>query len=60
MSLEQSGEGFSIPAIHLEVIAKIPRIEQSEFNKIVNHAKEECPVSKLMKAKITMDALLEQ
>jgi lipoyl-dependent peroxiredoxin len=60
VSLEQSGEGFSIPAIHLEVIAKIPRIEQSEFNKIVNNAKEECPVSKLMKAKITMDAILEK
>jgi osmotically inducible protein OsmC len=60
VSLEESEEGFSIPAIHLQVIAKIPHIEQSEFNKIANNAKEGCPVSKLMKAKITMDAILEK
>lgn len=57
--LEQSQEGFSIPAIHLQVSAKIPHIEVNDFNKIANNAKEGCPVSKLMKAKITMDAVLE-
>jgi len=59
VSLEKSEGSFSIPAIHLEVIAKIPRIESSEFNKIANKAKEGCPVSKLMKATITMDAILD-
>jgi len=42
------------------VTAKVPNIEQSKFNEIVNSAKEGCPVSKLMNAKITMDALLEK
>lgn len=60
VSLEKSEEGFSIPAIHLQVTAKISRIEQSEFNKIINNAKEGCPVSKLIKAKITLDAVLEK
>jgi osmotically inducible protein OsmC len=55
VSLEKSAEGFSISAIHLEVMAKIPRIESSEFNTIANKAKEGCPVSKLMKATITME-----
>ena len=59
ISLEKSEEGFAIPAIHLQVTAKISRIEPSEFNKIANNAKEGCPVSKLMKATITMDATLE-
>jgi len=59
VSLEKSEEGFSIPAIHLQVTAKIPRLEQSEFSKIATDAKEGCPVSKLMKATITMDATLE-
>lgn len=59
VSLEKSEEGFSIPAIHLQVTAKVPRVELSEFNKIANNAKEGCPVSKLMKAAITMDATLE-
>lgn len=59
VSLEKSEEGFSIPAIHLQVTAKIADIEQSEFSKIATQAKEGCPVSKLMKATITMDATLE-
>lgn len=60
VSLEKSEGGFSIPAIHLEVTAKVPHAEQAVFNKIANDAKEGCPVSKLMKAKITMDATLEK
>ena len=60
ISLEKSEEGFSIPTIELQVIAKVPTIEQSEFIKIANDAKDGCPVSKLMNAKITMDAKLEK
>lgn len=60
VTLEKSEDGFSIPAIHLKVNATIPRIEQSEFNTIANQAKEGCPVSKLMKATITMDVTLEK
>jgi len=39
--------------------AKIADIEQNEFSKIATQAKEGYPVSKLMKAIITMDATLE-
>lgn len=60
VSLEKSGEGFSIPTIHLQVTAKVANIEQNKFNAIANNAKEGCPVSKLMNAKITMDAVLEK
>ena len=59
VSLEKSEGGFSIPAIHLQVTAKIPGANPSVFNKAANDAKEGCPVSKLMNAKITMDASLE-
>lgn len=59
VSLEKSEGGFSIPAIHLQVTAKIPGANSSIFNKVANDAKEGCPVSKLMNAKITMDATLE-
>ncbi|MBX9702648.1 MAG: OsmC family peroxiredoxin, partial [Silvanigrellaceae bacterium] len=60
ISLEKGASGFSIPAIHLTVSAKVPQIEQNEFSEIANTAKEECPVSKLMKATITMEARLEK
>jgi osmotically inducible protein OsmC len=59
VSLEKSDEGFSIPAIHLQVQATISKIDQATFDKIAHEAKNGCPVSKLMKAKITMDATLE-
>ncbi|KTC81579.1 OsmC family protein [Legionella brunensis] len=59
VSLEKSVDGFSIPAIHLQVHAKIPNISKEAFQSAANKAKEGCPVSKLMKAKITMDASLE-
>ncbi|MDP3558941.1 MAG: OsmC family protein [Legionellaceae bacterium] len=59
VSLEKSDEGFFIPFIHLQVSAKIPHATQAIFQKAATSAKEGCPVSKLMKASITMDATLE-
>jgi osmotically inducible protein OsmC len=59
VTIEKSVEGFSIPAIHLEVMAKVPHMESNEFNDIANQAKKGCPVSKLMNATITMNAKLE-
>lgn len=59
VSLEKSNDGFSIPSIHLNVVAKIPNIDVAKFNEIANNAKAGCPVSKLMNAKISMDATLE-
>ena len=59
VTLEKVGEGFEITASHLNVVAKIPGADQAKFEQIANKAKEGCPVSKLLKAKITMDATLE-
>jgi osmotically inducible protein OsmC len=59
VTLDNVGEGFDITASHLNVVAKIPGTDQAKFEQIANKAKEGCPVSKLMKAKITMDARLE-
>ena len=39
--------------------AKIPGADNAKFQEIANKAKTGCPVSKLLKAKITMDAKLE-
>ena len=59
VTLEKVGEGFEITASHLNVVAKIPGADQAKFERIANKAKEGCPVSKVLKAKITMDARLE-
>jgi lipoyl-dependent peroxiredoxin len=58
VTLEKTAEGFSIPAIHLELQASLPDTDQAQFDEIANKAKENCPVSKLLNAKITLDAKL--
>lgn len=58
VTLEKVGNGFEITASHLSVVAKIPGADQAKFEEITNKAKTGCPVSKLLKADITMDARL--
>jgi osmotically inducible protein OsmC len=59
VTLEKVGEGFEITSSHLTVTAKIPGVDNAKFQEIANNAKANCPVSKLLKARITMDATLE-
>ena len=59
VTLEKVGDGFEITSSHLDVVAKVPGIDQVRFTEIATKAKVGCPVSKLLKAKITMDAKLE-
>ncbi len=59
ITLEKVGEGFSITASHLTVNAKIPGADAETFARIAGEAKQGCPVSKLLNAKITMDAHLQ-
>jgi len=59
VTLEKSATGFEITAVHLVVKAKIPGADDAKFMEIANQAKAGCPVSKVLNAKITMDATLE-
>jgi osmotically inducible protein OsmC len=59
VTLDKVGDGFEITASHLTVIAKIPGADKAKFEELAGKAKAGCPVSKLLKAKITMDATLE-
>lgn len=59
VTLDKDGDGFSITKIHLDMNAKIPGIDDAEFQKIAKGAKEGCPVSKVLNAEITLDARLE-
>ena len=58
VTLEKVGAGFEITASHLTVNATIPGADDAKFQEIANRAKAGCPVSKLLKARITMDAKL--
>lgn len=59
VTLAKDGEGFSITKVHLTTRAKVPGTDQAKFTEIAKQAKEGCPVSKVLKAEITMDATLE-
>lgn len=59
VTIEKIGTGFEITASHLRVVAKIRIANKEKFQEVANKAKEDCPVSKLMNARITMDARLE-
>ena len=56
VTLEKQGEGFGITKVHLTVEARVPNADDAAFQQAAKTAKENCPVSKLFNAEITMDA----
>lgn len=58
VTLEQLADGYAITAVHLVLSAKIPGADQETFGRLAATAKAGCPVSKLLKADITLDAKL--
>lgn len=59
VKLEKTDAGFAITSVHLEVKARVPGADQQAFTTAANNAKAGCPVSKVLKAEITMNASLE-
>ena len=58
VTLLKTDAGFSITAVHLKVRAKIPNMTPPEFQKFAEAAKSGCPVSRVLKAEITMETRL--
>ena len=59
VKLEKTDAGSAITSVHLEVKARVPGADQQAFATAANNAKAGCPVSKVLKAEITMNASLE-
>ena len=57
--LEKQEGGFRITSVHLEVRARVPGADAQAFETAANNAKAGCPISRLLKAEITMDARIE-
>ena len=49
-------EGFAVTGVHLDVVAVVPGASEDAVRKAAEQAKEGCPISKLLKAPITMNA----
>ena len=58
VTLEKKGDGFEITMVHLKLEAKIPGATAEQFKELAMKAKAGCPVSKLFKTEITLDAKL--
>ncbi|MGJ3230726.1 MAG: OsmC family protein [Oceanicaulis sp.] len=59
VTLDKAGEGFEITAVHLSVRAEVSGLDADAFEKFAKAAKDNCPVSKLLSAEITLDAGLD-
>jgi lipoyl-dependent peroxiredoxin len=60
VTLDKVDSGWAITKVHLDVAAQLRGITASAFEAAAVSAKENCPVSRLLKAEITMTAHLEQ
>jgi osmotically inducible protein OsmC len=58
VSLDPDGQGFRISSSALTLRATVPDLDQATFARIARDAEQNCPVSKVLKAEITLDAKL--
>lgn len=59
VTLDKVHGGFAITAVHLSLRAKIPGADRAAFEQAVEAAKNGCPVSKVLNAEITLEAVLD-
>ena len=58
VTMEKLEVGFTVTKIHLDVTARIPGVDKAAFEKAAQEAKAGCPISRLLKAEITMTSRL--
>lgn len=56
--MEKLDAGWAVTESRLTVVATIPGADAAKFQNAAKRAKEGCPISKLLNAKISMDARL--
>ncbi len=58
VTMEKTDAGMTVTAIHLDVAVRMPGADAAKFNEAAESAKKNCPISRLLKAEITMKATL--
>lgn len=59
VSLDQVQGSWAITAVELKLDAKVPGIDQAKFDQLAQDAKQNCPVSKVLNAEITLHSTLQ-
>lgn len=60
VTLEHLAGGWTIMNIHLNIVARLPKVTQGRFIDATVRAKTHCLVSRLLRANISMNAKLEK
>lgn len=60
VTLERVAAGWTIMNIHLNIVARLPKVTQGRFIDATVRAKTSCLVSRLLRANISMNAKLEK
>ncbi len=58
LTLEKLDAGWTVTKVHLDSKVSAPGADKAAFEKAAEAAKTGCPISKLLKAEITLDAKL--
>jgi osmotically inducible protein OsmC len=58
LTMEKLDAGWTVTKIHLEVVGRVPGADDAAFQMAASNAKAGCPISRLLKAEITMTARL--
>jgi osmotically inducible protein OsmC len=58
VTLDKTDAGWTVTEVHLDVTARVPGATEESFKTAADNAKLGCPISRLLIAKITMDAKL--
>ena len=58
VTLEKTDAGFTITSSHLDVTVKLPGADKAKFDEAAKAAETGCPISRVLNAKLTMDAKL--
>ena len=58
VTLEKTDAGFTVTKSHLDLTARIPGADKAAFETAANNAKAGCPISRLLKAEISLSSTL--
>ena len=58
VTLEPQGDGFAITRSALTLRASVPTLDEATFKELAERAEKGCPVSRVLRAEITLDAAL--
>jgi lipoyl-dependent peroxiredoxin len=58
VTIDAEGQGFRITRSALTLRAEVPNLDEATFARLAGDAEKNCPVSKVLNAEITLDAML--